>query len=42
MTSPYAFYQFWINADDADVVGYLKVFSLRPRAEIEELDAAVG
>ena len=28
LTSPYAFYQFWLNADDRDVVGYLKVFSL--------------
>jgi tyrosyl-tRNA synthetase len=42
MTSPYAFYQFWINADDADVVGYLKVFSLRSRADIEELASAVA
>ncbi|MCW2566078.1 MAG: tyrS [Mycobacterium sp.] len=37
MTSPYAFYQFWLNADDRDVVGYLKVFSFRGREEIEEL-----
>jgi tyrosyl-tRNA synthetase len=37
MTSPYAFYQFWLNADDRDVVGYLKVFSFRSREEIEEL-----
>jgi len=42
MTSPYGFYQFWINADDADVVGYLKLFSLRPRQEIEELAIAVA
>jgi len=42
MTSPYAFYQFWINSDDRDVAGYLKIFSLRPRAEIEELEAAVS
>ena len=42
MTSPYAFYQFWFNADDNDVVGYLKVFSLRPRQEIEELASAVA
>jgi tyrosyl-tRNA synthetase len=41
MTSPYRFYQFWINTDDADVVRYLKFFSLRPRAEIEELEEAV-
>ena len=42
MTSPYAFYQFWINSDDRDVVGHLKIFSLRPREEIEELEAAVS
>jgi tyrosyl-tRNA synthetase len=41
MTSPYRFYQFWINTDDADVVRYLKFFSLRPRPEIEELEEAV-
>jgi tyrosyl-tRNA synthetase len=40
MTSPYAFYQFWLNADDRDVVGYLKVFSFRPREEIAELERA--
>ncbi|MDQ1493577.1 MAG: tyrosyl-tRNA synthetase [Actinomycetota bacterium] len=42
MTSPYAFYQFWINADDESVVGYLKIFSLRPRMEIEALATAVA
>ena len=42
MTTPYAFYQFWVNADDADVVGYLKEFSFRSRAEIEELERAVA
>ena len=31
MTSPYAFYQFWVNADDRDVEGYLRVLSFRPR-----------
>jgi tyrosyl-tRNA synthetase len=40
MTSPYAFYQFWLNADDRDVVGYLKVFSFRSREEIAELERA--
>jgi tyrosyl-tRNA synthetase len=38
MTSPYAFYQFWINADDADIIKYLKVFSFADRAKIEELE----
>ncbi len=42
MTSPYAFYQFWINSDDRDVAGYLKIFSLRPREEIEAMEAAVA
>ena len=35
-TSPYAFYQFWLNAEDADVVDRLKVFTFLTRAEIEE------
>lgn len=39
MTSPYRFYQFWINTDDRDVDGYLKLFTLRPRAEIKDLTA---
>ncbi|HVF20198.1 MAG TPA: tyrosine--tRNA ligase [Mycobacteriales bacterium] len=42
MTSPYAFFQFWVNADDRDVVGYLKVFSFRTRLEIEALAAAAA
>ncbi|KQY44769.1 tyrosine--tRNA ligase [Cellulomonas sp. Root137] len=42
LTTPYAFFQFWLNTDDADVVRYLKVFSFRSRAEIEELDDAVA
>jgi tyrosyl-tRNA synthetase len=36
LTSPYKFYQFWINVDDRDVEKYLKLFTLRTRAEIEE------
>jgi tyrosyl-tRNA synthetase len=38
LTSPYAFYQFWFNADDRDVGKYLKYFSFRSREEIEELE----
>lgn len=38
-TSPYKFYQFWINVDDRDVGRYLRFFTLLPRAEIETLDA---
>jgi len=41
MMTPYAFYQFWLNTDDADVVGYLKTFTFRSREEIAELEAAV-
>jgi tyrosyl-tRNA synthetase len=36
-TSPYAFYQFWLNVDDADVVDRLKVFTFLSKTEIEEL-----
>ncbi|MCI4011686.1 tyrosine--tRNA ligase [Brevibacterium sp. ZH18] len=39
LTSPYAFSQFWLNADDRDVVKYLKVFSLRSLEEIEAIEA---
>ncbi len=39
-TSPYAFYQFWINADDRDVGRWLRVFSFLPAEQIEELEAA--
>ena len=38
MTSPYAFHQFFLNAEDAKVVEYLKVFTPRSRAEIAELE----
>jgi len=37
MTSPYAFYQFWLNVEDADVVDRLKVFTFCSKAEIEDL-----
>ncbi|TEX49495.1 MAG: tyrosine--tRNA ligase [Actinomycetales bacterium mxb001] len=40
MTSPYAFFQFWLNADDRDVPTYLRLYSLRSHAEIEALDEA--
>ena len=40
MMSPYAFYQFWLNAEDAKVIEYLKIFTFRSREEIEELEAA--
>src|SRR6266566_7492146 len=41
LTSPYRFYQFWINTDDRDVVKYLKFFTLLDQGEIAELEAAV-
>jgi tyrosyl-tRNA synthetase len=42
MTSPYAFYQFWFNTPDADVGGYLRLFSFRSRDEIEALEKATA
>ena len=39
-TSPYAFYQFWLNAADADVVKFLKTFTLLDKAEVDRLEAA--
>ena len=38
MTSPYKFYQFWINTEDADVGHYLRMFTFQSRAEIESLE----
>jgi tyrosyl-tRNA synthetase len=40
-TSPYAFYQFWLNTADADVAHFLKVFTFLPLDEIEALMAAL-
>jgi tyrosyl-tRNA synthetase len=42
MTSPYAFYQFWVNSDDADVIARLKVFTFLGRDEIARLEEAVA
>ena len=36
-TSPYRFYQFWLNASDADAETYIKIFTLFERANIEDL-----
>lgn len=41
-TSPYEFYQFWLNQDDRDVVKYLKYFTFLSQAEIEELAEKVA
>ena len=38
LTSPYAFYQYWINVDDRDAGRYLRYFTFLGREEIEELD----
>ena len=38
MTSPYAFFQYWLNTDDKDVINFLKVFSFKSREEIESLE----
>ena len=42
MMSPYAFYQFWINAEDASVIGYLRTFTDRTRDEIEVLETSLA
>lgn len=38
LTSPYKFYQFWINADDADLAKFFRIFSFKSREEIEQLE----
>jgi tyrosyl-tRNA synthetase len=38
LTSPYAFYQFWFNTDDRDVINFLKIFSMRSQDEIAQLE----
>ncbi|MEW2634446.1 tyrosine--tRNA ligase [Streptomyces sp. NPDC048389] len=38
MTTPYAFYQFWLNTDDRDISRYLRILSFRSREELEELE----
>ncbi|MCS5724009.1 tyrosine--tRNA ligase [Herbiconiux sp. CPCC 203407] len=42
LTSPYAFYQFWLNTDDADVIDRLKIFTFLGRGEIERLERTVA
>ena len=41
MTSPYQFYQFWINTDDRDVITYLKYFTFLTHEEINNLEKQV-
>jgi tyrosyl-tRNA synthetase len=38
-TSPYRFFQFWLNADDRDAAPWLRIFTFLPLAEIEALEA---
>lgn len=38
LTSPYKFYQFWINSDDADLPKYFRYFSYKSKAEVEALE----
>ncbi|MFC8502216.1 tyrosine--tRNA ligase [Pedococcus sp. NPDC057267] len=42
MTSPYAFYQYWINVEDASVVTLLKVFTDRTQGEVAELEKSLA
>ncbi len=42
LTSPYRFYQFWINTDDSDVVKYLKFFTMLDQLAIAELEHSVA
>jgi tyrosyl-tRNA synthetase len=41
-TSPYAFYQYWLNTDDRDIGTYLRWFTLLGRPEIEALEASLA
>jgi tyrosyl-tRNA synthetase len=41
-TSPYKFYQYWINTDDRSASSYLRIFTLMEREAIEELDAGMA
>jgi tyrosyl-tRNA synthetase len=40
-TSPYRFYQFWLNTDDRDVISYLKYFTWLTQKDVQELEAAL-
>jgi tyrosyl-tRNA synthetase len=40
-TSPYRFYQFWLNTDDRDVIGYLKFFTWLNEDEVRDLETAL-
>ena len=42
MTSPYKFYQFWLNAADADLPKFIRFFTLKSRAEVEAMEAELA
>ena len=42
LTTPYQFYQFWINVDDRDAGRYLRYFTLLPQTDVEGLEAALA
>jgi tyrosyl-tRNA synthetase len=42
LTSPYAFYQYWFNSDDKDVIPFIKVFTFATRDEVIELEKEVS
>ncbi len=41
-TSPYAFYQYWLDSDDRDIGKFLRTFTLFPRTRVEELEAELA
>ena len=41
-TSPYDFFQYWVNVDDRDVSRFLRLYTLLPRPEIEDLESRKG
>ncbi len=42
LTSPYAFYQFWLNVEDSNTVNLLKVFTFLTKQEIEDLESQLA
>lgn len=42
LTSPYAFYQFWLNVEDSNTVNLLKVFTFLSKQEIEDLESQLA
>ncbi len=42
LTSPYRFYQFWVNVDDRDAANFLRFFTLLPREEIDAHDTQLA